>query len=709
MKLLLALPFALFIDSEAFSQEREDSIRRIKAEPIVVSSTRIPEKKIDVPMGVSAIEQTQYQDSRSYELKDALSLVPGVFSQSRSGTVDDRITIRGFGARGAGDRSNAGNLRGIRVMIDGIPETEPDGRTSLDNIDLPTYSHLEVLRSNASTLYGSAAGGVISLYTNTDFTDPFVTESFRSGSYGFMKNTMMAGAVSGASHIFTSFSNASYDGYRAHSQSQSGNAKIVVQSKIGESTGLLVNATAASNIFRFPGPLTFAEFQADPLQANATYVKQDEHRFNRVGRFGLTLDQDLGSGHSASGTVYAQPKRLTRSERNTWREFNRYSIGSSGKYSWFKDINETTSNTVLAGFDQQFQDGTIQFFNLDSNQARGTTLDQNKSEAASNVGFYVQDEFVIDDLRIVAGGRFDLLKYNFEDFTGADPKDEAEFSEFTPKVALSYKLGASSSIYAAFGGGLEAPAFNEVDPPSDSIIIARGGTPGGVFNPFLKPAKSTTIEIGTKGLLTMDGTLSGLSYDVAVFMITVEDDIIPWNGGRYYFMAGKTSRTGAELGFAAYFDFNLTARGAFTFMDAKYNEYENLLGKFDGNKQAGIPSLLGRFSLQYDFDFGLYAQAGLNHVGEYYADDRNDKNPDGTPDASTNSLAPAYTIFDVSVGYQRRLFDVLDLKIFASMNNITDEQYVSSVFINGASNRYFESGMPSNFSGGLSLSYLFSK
>jgi hypothetical protein len=75
--------------------------------------------------------------------------------------------------------------------------------------------------------------------------------------------------------------------------------------------------------------------------------------------------------------VYAQPKRLTRSERNTWREFNRYSIGSSGKYSWFKDINETTSNTVLAGFDQQFQDGTIQFFNLDSNQARGTTLDQN--------------------------------------------------------------------------------------------------------------------------------------------------------------------------------------------------------------------------------------------------------------------------------------------------------------------------------------------
>ena len=270
-------------------------------------------------------------------------------------------------------------------------------------------------------------------------------------------------------------------------------------------------------------------------------------------------------------------------------------------------------------------------------------------------------------------------------------------------------MGSSSSVYAAFGGGLEAPAFNEVDPPNDSIILAIGGTPGGVFNPFLKPAKSTTIELGTKGMLTTDGTLVGLSYDVAAFMITVKDDIIPWNEGRYYFMAGKTSRTGAELGFAAYFDFNLTARGAFTFMDAKYDEYENLLGKFDGNKQAGIPSLFGRFSLQYDFDFGLYAQAGLNHVGEYYADDRNDKKNDGTPDATANSLAPAYTIFDVSVGYQRRLFDVLDLKVFASMNNITDEQYVSSVFINGTSNKYFESGMPSNFSGGLSLSYLFSR
>ncbi|MEP7234659.1 MAG: TonB-dependent receptor [Ignavibacteriota bacterium] len=716
MKKYLA-PFCLLgimlcASETSFSQQSpKDSIWRVVKEDLEVSSTRVSESKLDVPMGITTVSEAQFTNSRGYELNDALSLVPGVFSQGRSGHTDARITIRGYGARGAGDRSNAGNLRGIRVMIDGVPETEPDGRTSLDNVDLSSYSHIEVLRSNASSLYGSAAGGVISLYTNLDFPNSFVDESFKTGSFGFMKNSVSAGALSGSSHIYAGFSNASYEGFRPHSESQTGNAKIVITSKLGENTDLLINASAASNIFRFPGPLTFAQFEANPLQADSTYVARDEHRFNRVGKFSLEVDHDLGGGSAISGTVFLQPKILTRSERGQWREFNRYSIGSSGAYSWLAELNPTTHNTLLLGFDQQFQDGTIQFFNMNSSLGRGTILRQDKSEASSNVGLYLQDQFAIDDLTLVLGGRYDLLRYQYEDFTGAIPKDDVEFTAFTPKAAVSYKLGSQNSVYVAYGGGLEAPAFNEIDPPDSAIIASHGGTfnPNASFSPFLKPAKSTSIELGTKGIITGGGSLTAISYDVALFSIKVTDDIIPWNGGAFYFMAGKTSRTGGELGLAAYFDFGLTARTAFTFMSAKYDEYSSDLGTFDGNKQAGIPDIFGRFSLHYDTEFGLFAEAGLNHVGEYYADDRNDKLPDGTPDSKTNSLAPAYTIFDLTLGYQRTLFEVLNLNLFVGISNLTDQSYISSVFINGTGNRYFEPGMPRNFVGGVSLKYNFSK
>ncbi len=116
----------------------------------------LPESLAGTPAAVSVVDRSDYADRRGMSLEDALASVPGVFVQSRSGGQDVRVTIRGFGARGNGERSNTGTVRGIRVLTDGIPVTEPDGRTSLDLIDLGATDRIEVARSNAS----SGANGV---------------------------------------------------------------------------------------------------------------------------------------------------------------------------------------------------------------------------------------------------------------------------------------------------------------------------------------------------------------------------------------------------------------------------------------------------------------------------------------------------------------------------------------------------------------------
>ncbi|MFM8438074.1 MAG: TonB-dependent receptor plug domain-containing protein, partial [Candidatus Kapaibacterium sp.] len=132
---------------------------------VTVVAMREETDRARVPAAVSIVRESDYASTRRYGLDEALSAVPGALVQSRSGNQDVRVTIRGFGARGAGERSNAATTRGIRFLLNGLPLTEPDGRTSLDLVDMAAIGSMEVMRSNTTALWGNAAGGVINMST----------------------------------------------------------------------------------------------------------------------------------------------------------------------------------------------------------------------------------------------------------------------------------------------------------------------------------------------------------------------------------------------------------------------------------------------------------------------------------------------------------------------------------------------------------------
>jgi len=697
-----------FLTSGVFAQVAEDTIKRIQSSEVEILSTPVREETRRYPAATSIVPRAQFEESRGYELKDALWAVPGVFTQSRSGHSDLRITIRGFGSRGAADRSNAGNMRGVRVLVDGIPETEPDGRTSLDIVDVNALGRVEVFRGNASALYGTASGGVISLFSGAG-SEPLLSSKNTFGSFGFLKNSLTGNAAFGNGTFFVTASNTTYDGYRAHSQSREGNLSMVFNTLLGDRTTLRAIAAGSTNIFRFPGPLTWNQFQTDPLQADSAYTARDEHRFNRVGRFGLTLNHMLNDEQEVEGTVYLQPKVLTRSERNSWREFNRYTIGSNAHYAWKKDFG-TVKNSLVAGIDQQYQDGTIQFFRLGPNASRSNTLFSNKKESAGVVGLFGQEELQYGDFLFLLGGRYDMIRYESEDLMLAERSQVKEFDHFSPKLGISYTLTPTNTLFVSFGQGVEAPAFNEIDPPDSATIVSHGGTyvAGAAFNPLLELATSTTIELGWRGETTMTGFLRNVRYDVTLFNINVNNDIIPWNGGAFYFTAGETKRQGLELSAQLAMDYGLSLGAAITAMSSEYVTYENQLGTFNGNEVAGVPGLIANGRLRYDSPFDLFVQLETEHVGEYYADDRNDKLPTGEPDPNTNSLVPSYTLFNALVGYKTD-FGKLGVDVYAGLRNLADEKYISSAFINGANGKYFEPGMPRNVVGGLNIQYHFNR
>jgi iron complex outermembrane receptor protein len=202
----------------ALAQAEDDSVRYM-FDPVTITGTRMDHSWIQMPLSLTVVGATELATPKGYGLDEVLSFVPGVLAQSRYGNQDVRLTIRGFGARGAGERSNSGTTRGIRILSNGFPETEPDGRTSLDLVDISGAGSVEVLRSNASSLYGNAAGGIVNITSNTTFADPYSTFRESFGSFGFHKEYLSGGAFLGDGRMYYSFGNTTFDGWRDHSKS----------------------------------------------------------------------------------------------------------------------------------------------------------------------------------------------------------------------------------------------------------------------------------------------------------------------------------------------------------------------------------------------------------------------------------------------------------------------------------------------------------
>lgn len=671
-----------------------------KLDTVVVTATREARSLTQIPFAVSTVNASQWANRTGLGMDQALQQVPGVFTQSRFGTHDIRLTIRGYGARGAGDRSNAGTSRGIRVLLDGIPETEPDGRTAFDQIDLATVERIEVLRSNGSAAWGNAAGGIVSLSTMPEFTDDFAEVAQQSGSFGLMRTVARTGSTIGSGKTWLSLTRTTFDGWRQHSDMNRTQAVggVVVPTANGGRVG--ISLAAASNLFRIPGPLTPAQADSAPDMANPTYNARDERRYNRLMRVGVTLDQPIGAAQDVSAMLYVNPKYLQRSERNTFRDFNRYHIG--GNASWGARFTAfARPNRLRVGGDFAYQDGAIQFYNLSATQDRGTTLQQNKGEAAQNAGVFVQDEVALTpSLTLLVGARYDDLSYFYRDFITPAINASKRFDQVSPRGGLSWRSAGGTTVYASYGSGVEIPAGNETDPPATGIPVTATA-----LNPLLDVVTSHTLETGVRRFFTFDGVLTGLFVDAALYDVTVNGEPMPYNGGRFYLTAGEVSRTGLELALAGTFRGGVSARLAATVSRNTYDSYvidSTYLGvagataDFSGNDVAGLPTQVINLGVQWQPPMAswLTLEVGAQHNNDYFADDRNAVE------------VPGFTVYRAGAAAERLVGGVL-VKASLAVENLTDERYIGSAFINpdftGGNPLVYEPGLPRAVVFGLSL------
>lgn len=682
------------------SVEDQDTAKLFLIDEVVVTGTRTAKKIIDVPYPIQKIDNYNFKFDSKTSVDNVLNDIPGLFMQNRYGNHDVRISIRGFGSR-----SNSG-IRGVRILLDGIPESEPDGQTRIEAIDFNSVGTIEVVRGNLSSLYTNAPGGVINFLNDINFARNFFLNFNEIGSYGLSRNGFKTGIIADNFKYLLSYSYHNYKGYRAHSQDYWHIVNSVLQTSPDPFTKVNLYAYYVDGFIKLPGSLTKSQFDTDPYQANPRDISRDTRRVSKKGRLGISYNTFFGveKENQIELTGYIAVKNFERTAKD-FRIMNRNVLGASARY-----INHTRifglKNEFSIGGDLFLQYGPVETYDNISGQ-RGDGVKALIDDRISNAGFYVQNstDLVPDKLSLLLSGRYDKVKFEKKD-RGLDVRsDFRTYEAFTPKFAFNYKVLPSVALFTSYGLSFDSPAGNELDNYTTSSTYPK------LLNPDLKAQKSTIMEVGSKGNLIFDDWVffRKINFETAIFNYIIKDEIVPFDVagvGVYYRNAAKTNRFGVEFGSDINIYKNLNFKFSYAFSNFKYDEYIARIDSitkivdipYSGKYVPSVPKHNLYLALSYEKpileNITGFIKVSDRFVSNMYVDDANTE--------STSS----YQLLNLLVGSDIKL-GKFNIMFSSGVNNILNKTYVGFININSDRKEYYEAGEPRNYFGILNIGYTF--
>ncbi len=667
---------------------------------VVITGTRVSKRIIDIPYSVVRINNMSYRYDKSAGVNDVLPAVPGMFIQSRYGNHDVRISIRGFGSK-----SNSG-IRGVRILLDDIPESEPDGQTRIEAIDFNSIGRIEIAKGNSSSLYTNAPGGVVNFINDIDFPTSFLKQFNQFGSFGLMRNGLKFGIRTDKYAFLNTYSYQQYDGFREHNSEHWHILNTVLETKPSENTSLKILFYFVDGMIRLPGSLTKEEFEQDPFQADPRAVDRDLKRLSTKGRLGIRYNASFGKtlNNEIEITTYATMKYFERTSRQ-YRIINRQGFGLTARYTNKGRIGRS-SNEFSVGGDLLFQPARTEYYDNISGQ-KGDQILQLTNEKIGNTGFYISDNFEIlkDKFFVLLTGRYDNVTYKLSEETLPSRTDNRNFAAFTPKLAFNYKLATWISLYTSFGLSFDSPAKNELESLDPTML----------YNHELEAQESKNLELGIKGFLYKYERyfFRKILFELTLFDIWISNEIIPFEvfGDVFFRNAAKTNRRGIELGSSLEIVKDLNFTLAYTYSNFVYQEYnaktievddegniEEEENDFAGNIVPSVPENNLYLALSYAYPFHRnvsgFIKFSYTGVSGLWVDDAN------------SDKTKAYNLLNGVLGLDME-FGKLNILLSGSMNNMLDVVYVGFTNTNSADRRFYEAGEPRNYFASLSLGYRF--
>ncbi|HBS6237856.1 TPA: TonB-dependent receptor [Klebsiella pneumoniae] len=692
----VALP-ALLLPLIAAAQAADEQTMVVTAAPTTVS-------ELDTPAAVSVVNGDEMrQAAPRVNLSESLGAVPGLQVQNRQNYAQDlQLSIRGFGSR------STYGVRGLRIYVDGIPATMPDGQGQTSNIDIGSVDTIEVLRGPFSALYGNSSGGVINVTSQTGTQPPTVEASSYYGSFGTWHYGMKAtGAVGDGSHAgdvdYTVSTNRfTTHGYRDHSGARKNLANARLGVRINDVSKLTLLLNSVDIKANDAGGLTADEWRDNPRQSPRG-DQYNTRKNTRQTQAGLRYERQLSAQDDLSVMMYAGERETTQfqsiprapqlkpSHAGGVIDLTRHYQGIDTRLTHRGEL--LVPVTLTAGLDyenmSERRKGYENFVMVNGAPQYGEqgALRRNERNLMWNVDPYLQTQWQLTDkLSLDAGVRYSSVWFDSNDYYitpgNSDDSGDASYHKWLPAGSLKYALTDAWNVYLSAGRGFETPTINELSYRSDNQSGLNFG---------LKPSTNDTVEIGSK---TRIG--NGL-FTAALFQTNTDNEIVvdSSSGGRTsYKNAGKTRRQGMELGLDQQFGESWRLKAAWTWLDATYRTNVCDDASCNGNRIPGIARNMGYASFGYQPEQGWYAGSDIRYMSDIMANDEN------------TAKAPSWTVVGLTTGYKWS-YGRMDMDLFGRIDNLFDREYVGSVIVNESNGRYYEPAPGRNYGIGLNLAWRF--
>jgi iron complex outermembrane receptor protein len=676
--------------------------------PVVVTATRTEQNSFDVPASIDVVESAQIHEQQlQTNLSESLARIPGVTVANRQNYAQDlQISSRGFGARAPF------GVKGIRIIVDDIPATMPDGQGQGATISLGSTDHIELLRGPFSALYGNGAGGVLQAFTENGKGSPKISTNFATGSYGTTREELKASGKEGAVSYLVDGSWFNTDGYRDHSKTDRNQANAKIVWEVNDSTKFKLSANSFHQTAEDPLGLTLTQLAYNPTMAGGgtgntgtspTSVAFNSSKTINYNQAGLVLDKEINENNSFKVITYYGTRKVQQLQSfqalgivDLDRDFG----GINLRYNFSTEVvGQKLKITGGLDYDKSSENRTA--FN-NNNGTPSTTALRNEDDSVYNLDPYIQANLQLgSDWEVTGGLRHNNVNFNIKDNlipSGATSNTgSVSYSKTTPSLGVVFHATPTINFYANAGKGFETPTFAEI-----SYSLNSNGTVNTTKSTLaLKPSESTTYEIGTKTFIADNSRLN-----VALFTTRVTDEIAAANnsaGKVAYQNIPETERDGLEISVDTNWANNLKTYIAYTYLDATVSQSYNkkVSGTAQqinsGNRIPGISKNSLYAEVQWSYEpIGFNTAVEANWRSKYYATDIND----------ASGLAKSFVAANIRAGFNQKINN-WGLSEFVRVNNIFDRDYVGSVIVNDSNSRFFEPAPGRNWLLGLNASYQF--
>ena len=664
---------------------------QVRLDPVVVTATRTETPAFDVPASIDRIGGDGIRDARmQVNISESLGGVPGLFARDRQNYAQDvQLSVRGFGAR------STFGIRGVRLYVDGIPATLPDGQGQISNVELGSAERIEVLRGPFSALYGNSSGGVIQVFSEEGRGAPTLSTQIAGGSDGTVRFGVKASGEAGGIGYLASASEFTTDGYRDHSAAERrlGNAKLTWKPDPSSKLTFVANYLDLPKA-QDPLGLTRAQFDANPRGVDPSAVSFNTRKTVSQTQAGAIYERGFDAvnslrllvydGHRDTEQFQSIPVAPQASPKHPGgvialgRDYGGVDLRWSAKTRLGDaplDVVAGLAYDALAESRKGYQNFI------------GTTLGvqgalrRDESNHVANFDQYLQASLQWTPRWTVnAGLRHSDVRFRSDDHyivTGnPDDSGSVRYVATLPVLGVLYAASDTMHLYATAGRGFETPTLNE-------LAYRPNGATG--LNLGLQPARSNSYELGVKQRLPGVGEAS-----VAVFDTETHDEIVIQSnlGGRSTFQnAGATRRRGLELAASAELPGDLRAQGAYTWLDARYRDTFKTCAATPcvaptltipaANRIPGIARSAFYAALAWAPPLGWRGGIEARALSRVWVNDANSDHTAGFAIASFN------------LGYLARI-SRFELNGFGRFDNVFARTYAGSVIVGEGNSRFFE-------------------